>query len=289
MPLPGRPLVVENWTVPEGQTIALIGPNGVGKTTLSEAVLGLRAGARVDGRMLGVPLQQWSRRSALRTQLGVQLQSVFFPGRPRIGELVALHRRIYPRTSRHVLELLGVDQLMNRPYERLSRGETQRVDLFLALAHEPRIVFLDEPFTGLDPGYARAMGSLLSGRAGATTIMCCHTAEELALTTHVAWLHRGGIVRHGQTEPLRRELVGDYRLVATCRDPRSAAEVAERLRTSAAHERLPDVDGVNVSLCGSRPFTVLAQAMADWDGVESLDIGRSRYTDLLRHCARSIP
>ncbi len=287
VPLPERALEVRDWRIGAGHKVAVIGPNGVGKTSLTEAVLGLRKGAEVDGSMLGVDLAQWRRRPALRKRLGVQLQRVFFPGRPRVKELVALHRSLYDRCGDHVIDALGIDALSHRLYEYLSRGETQRVDLFLALAHEPEMLFLDEPFTGLDPQFARRLAALLSGMQRTTLVMSCHTVEELSLVSHVAWLGRGGIRRCAAPDALRRELVGEYRLRVHCTDDATATLLARDLRQRAPAPCVAHVENDHLSMASDQPLAELARSIVGHPAVRGVDVGLASLGDLLRHCART--
>lgn len=286
VPLPEEALKVSDWRIHRGEKVALIGRNGVGKTSLTEAILGLRSGAVAEGRMLGHELRDWQRRPVLRKKLGVQLQRVFFPGRPRVSELVALHRTLYDQTSERVMEALGIPAIANRLYEFLSRGETQRVDLFLALAHEPNILFLDEPFTGLDPQFSRKLADLLTQLSDTTLVMCCHTVEELNLTTHTAWLSRQGIVRHEETQALRRELVGNFRLTAHCRDADSSRQLADMLRERGRLERPPAIDGEQIDISSSTQLSDIARELVDHPLVVSVDVGHSQLADLLRYCAK---
>ncbi|WP_185732393.1 ATP-binding cassette domain-containing protein [Burkholderia sp. Bp8963] len=283
--LPGGPLRVSNWRVGHGDKVAVIGRNGVGKTSLTEAILGLRAGAHTDGTMLHAPLRDWHRKPALRRRLGVQLQRVFFPGRPRIGELVALHRKLYRTTSDRVIDALGIGALSSRLYELLSRGETQRVDLFLALAHEPAMLFLDEPFTGLDPNYAAQLSALLEDMRDTTLVMCCHTPTELALSTHTAWLSRNGFVRHERTDALRRALIGDYRLAVHCRTPDGARRLGGELRQRAPLDGTPRVEHAVVTVASARQEVELARALLGHSDVLRVEMGQSDLNDLLRYCA----
>lgn len=285
VPLPEASLRVADWRIRRGEKVAVIGPNGVGKTSLTEAILGLRAGAVCEGSMLGVELCQWRRKPKLRRQLGVQLQRVYFPGRPRVKELIALHRKLYCKTSEHVIEALGIEALSSRLYEFLSRGETQRVDLFLALAHEPKMLFLDEPFTGLDPQFAARLHALLRELRETTLVMCCHTPGELDLTTHTAWLSRTGIVRHDETQALRRDLIGEFRLIVQCRSDESALRLVAELRQQAGLDATPRVDRHVVTIGSRRRHTELARALVDHPDVLNVEVGQSTLSDLLRHCA----
>ncbi|MGJ7510347.1 ATP-binding cassette domain-containing protein [Variovorax sp. GT1P44] len=287
VPMAERSLQVSDWRIGVGEKVAIIGRNGVGKTSLMEALLGLRATTALDGDMFGLALGQWKRRPALRRQLGVQLQRAFFPGRPRVSEMVALHRSLYPSTSGRVMEALGIPALSRRLYEFLSRGETQRVELFLALAHQPRILFLDEPFTGLDPQFVRRLRDLLGEMQDTTVVMCCHTAEELSLVSHAAWLSRDGIVRHAPTGDLCRDLVGAFRLTVQCRDAQSARNLAFHLQRKFDLERAPLVEQQSLSVASSTSLADVANALMGHPDALAIEVGRSHLADLLRHCAKA--
>lgn len=294
VPLPSGPLTLLDWQIGRGEKVAVIGRNGVGKTSVTEALLGVREGAIVQGQMLGFDVALWRRRPELRRRLGVQLQRVAFPGRPRVRELVDTHRVLYPCTSARVMAALGIAELAPRLYEFLSRGETQRVDLFLAMAHEPEILFLDEPFTGLDPQFTKQLAALIRDLVDVAVVMSCHTVEELALVDKVAWLTGAGIARYDRPDTLRRELVGDFRLAVQCEDEASAVLLAHELRCrlavepagAAASPRRVLLDGLRCSVTGTEPMADLARALADRPAVVAVESGRSSLQDLLRHCAR---
>lgn len=286
VPLPNRALKVNNWRVEAGDKVALIGRNGVGKTSLTEAVLGFRNGAVVEGRMLGVEIEQWRRKPVLRKRLGVQLQRVAYPGRPRVKEVIAMHRALFDKTSEEVMTALGIRALSNQLYELLSRGETQRVDLFLALAHEPEILFLDEPFTGLDPHFAKMLAALIRSLRNTTIVMCCHTVEELSLATHIAWLMPTGIAHYGKADELRCELVGDYFLTVQCEDENSLQWIAELIVRENLTDRPLSIEGETIFVAGPEHLGELARSLVDRPGVRAVEVGRSSLADLLRYCSR---
>lgn len=286
VPLPRGPLTIEQWRIEAGEKVAMIGRNGVGKTSVTEALLGLREGCVVEGQMLGVDIARWRTDPSLRKRLGVQLQKVAFPGRPRVRELVKLHRAVFDRTSEAVIEALGLPALSDRLYEFLSRGETQRVDLFLAMAHEPEILFLDEPFTGLDPQFAKTLASLIRGMQRTTIVMSCHTIEELGLVDKIAWLSNDGIARFDTPDALRHQLVGDYKLSAQCDNEAVAAQLLQELGALTAQGQQVRLDGCRVHVAGSQPLADLARTLVDWPGVLAVESGRSSLSDVLRHCAK---
>lgn len=286
VPLPAGALRIDGWQVARGEKVAVIGRNGVGKTSLSEALLGLREDAKVDALLLGHEVRRWRREPALRRRLGVQLQHVAFPGRPRVKELVDMHRAFYGFTSGRVMEALGIEALAGRLYEHMSRGETQRVDLFLALAHEPELLFLDEPFTGLDAQHARRLAELLRDLPATTLVMCCHTVEELALATRIAWLVPGRLAAYDTPASLRDALVGAWRLFAACEDAATAQAIGDTLRPHLPAAARLVVEGAHVVLAGEHSFGDIARELMERPGVLVVEAGRSGPADLLRHCAR---
>ena len=285
LPVAGATLTLQHWAIRAGETVALIGRNGIGKTSVMEAILGLRDGVAIEGTMLGADLRRWRRQPALRKRLGVQLQRSAFPGRPRVKEIVALHRTLFDRTSEQVMAALGIGALSDKLYEFLSRGETQRVDLFLAMAHEPELLFLDEPFTGLDSNYSRALAALIAGAARTTTVLCCHTTEELALADRIAWLTPEGIARFEAPEALRKSLVGDYRLVVECEDEAAVRSVLD-LVAHHGHPVRSSLALTRITLASEHPVAELARALVDRADVLSVETGRTSMIDVLRHCAK---
>ncbi len=236
--------------------------------------------------MLGAGLRRWRREPGLRKRLGVQLQHVAFPGRPRVRELLAMHRALYGHTSARVVDALGIDALAGRLYEHMSRGETQRVDLFLALAHDPELLFLDEPFTGLDAQYARRLADLLRDMPRTTLLMCCHTVEELSLATRIAWLVPGRLAAYDTPETLRDAQVGAWRLSAECEDAAIARRLAQELQPALDATARLAVDGARLVLAGAHSFGEVARALMEREGVRVVEAGRSGPADLLRHCAK---
>ena len=176
-----------SFTVRPGQTLAIFGPNGAGKTTLLKVLAGLiraqRGRAHVDGgrRAIG-----WiGHQAQLYNQLTVNENLRFWASLydvPPPGELLAR---------------LGLEEHADRPVRALSRGLMQRVAIARALVHNPAVLLLDEPFTGLDRTAAETLGRLLAqhGAAGRATVLVTHNVEEgTGLATDVAFMRAGRFV-----------------------------------------------------------------------------------------------
>ena len=176
-----------SFTVNPGQTLAVFGPNGAGKTTLLKVLAGLiqpQAGrAHVDGgrRAIG-----W---------IGHEPQLY---GQLTVIENLRFWASLYDtEPSADLLARLGIQEHANRPVRALSRGLVQRVAIARALVHDPRVLLLDEPFTGLDRTAAEALSRLLGhhAAAGRATVLVTHNVEEgTELATDVAFMRNGRFV-----------------------------------------------------------------------------------------------
>ena len=194
-----------SFRVDAGQTLAIFGPNGAGKTTLLKVLAGLitpqRGRARVDGgrRAIG-----W---------IGHQAQLY---GQLSVRENLAFWASLYDVAVPHdLLARLGLTDYADRPVRTLSRGLVQRAAIARALVHDPQVLLLDEPFTGLDRSAAEAFGRLLAQHtaAGRATVLVTHNVEEgTELATDVAFM-RGGRFVHFAPRAGRdaREVAEDYR------------------------------------------------------------------------------
>jgi ABC-2 type transport system ATP-binding protein len=193
-----------DFEVRAGEVFCLLGPNGAGKTTTVEILEGFRQRSGGTVRVLGMdPAAQPAR---LRERIGIVLQECGFPRQARVAELIDIWRAYY-RTPRPLEELLAVVELTedrNAQVRRLSGGQRRRLDLALALAGDPELIFLDEPTTGFDPESRRRCWAAIENlRAlGKTIVLTTHYLDEAErLADRVAILQAGriqvdGTVRH---------------------------------------------------------------------------------------------
>jgi ABC-2 type transport system ATP-binding protein len=173
-----------SFTVKKGEIFALLGPNGAGKTSILECLEGLRARNGGAMRVAGIDPMQEPRK--LRNVIGVQLQSAGMPESITADEAMKLfcaYHGVAPRFD--LLDRLGLAEKRKAQFFELSTGQQRRLALALAVAHEPEILFLDEPTAGLDVGTRvelhRLMRELQAN--GTTIILATHDmaeAEEMA-------------------------------------------------------------------------------------------------------------
>lgn len=214
----GSVVAVDNvsFTVEEGEIFGIVGPNGAGKTTTIECLEGLRRPDAGTVRVFG--LDPWRQRRRLAADIGVQLQESALPDRLRVGEAVSLFAALYPNSldPYQLLAQLGLIDQVHTPFAALSGGQKQRLFLALALVHDPRLLFLDELTTGLDPHARRTVWDLIrSVRArGKTILLSTHLMEEAEeLCDRIAVFHQGRIVALDTPSRLIARVVGGLRIV----------------------------------------------------------------------------
>src|SRR5512136_3117523 len=140
-----------SFEVREGEIFGMVGPNGAGKTTTIECLEGLRKPDRGTIRVLGLDPQAEGRALCLRT--GMQLQQSNLPDRMKVWEALDLYASFYPKAAdwKQLLAQLGLEENRNAPFAKLSGGQKQRLFIAMALLPDPKLIFLDELTTGLDP------------------------------------------------------------------------------------------------------------------------------------------
>jgi len=184
----------------EGDCLALFGPNGAGKTTLLRMLAGVLRPTSGTGMVSGIELPGGAE---LRAAVGYISHASMLYAALTARENIELTARLFgvrdPRAAaRRALERMEIVDRAETPVRQLSRGMQQRVSIARATVHDPRVVLLDEPFTGLDDSGSAALGAHLAAlrAAGTTMVLVTHQiAEGLALATHAAIMREGSLVR----------------------------------------------------------------------------------------------
>ncbi|MBO0806117.1 MAG: ABC transporter ATP-binding protein [Nocardiopsaceae bacterium] len=204
-----------------GETVALLGPNGAGKTTTVEILEGFRRPSAGQVRVLDADPLTAGRRWRART--GIVLQSWRDHGRWRVREFLDYQASYYrpyadgqepgSRAVGDLLAAVGLDGQARTPIRRLSGGQRRRLDLAIAMAGRPELLFLDEPTAGLDPHARREFHDLLSGirrEAGTTVLMTTHDLDEAEkLASQIIILTAGRITAQGTAAELKDQIAGE--------------------------------------------------------------------------------
>lgn len=205
-----------SFEVREGEIFGMVGPNGAGKTTTIECLEGLRKPDQGTIRVLGVDPQRDGQ--TLRASTGMQLQQSNLPERMKVWEALDLYSSLYPKAAdwNILISQLGLEEKRNASFSKLSGGQKQRLFIALALLPDPRLVFLDELTTGLDPQARHAIWDLVRDvrSKGKTILLTTHFMEEAErLCDRVAILDHGKIVALDTPANLIRGLGAEERVV----------------------------------------------------------------------------
>lgn len=189
-----------SFTVHGGEIFGLLGPNGAGKTTTLSAIEGLQKPRAGTITVAGIDLQKDLRTA--KANLGIQLQSTSFQEELNVGEIVRLYAGLYGVTlsNNQLSGVLRAANLLEHKHKRagqLSGGQKQRLALCIATLHNPPLVLLDEPTTGLDPQSRRILWDHIEAMrsAGHAILLTTHSMEEAeAICDRIAIMDHGKIL-----------------------------------------------------------------------------------------------
>ena len=169
-----------NFKVSEGEIFGLLGPNGAGKTTTVEILEGLRKPSSGFAEIDGINIEKNTK--AVKKIIGVQLQECSFFDKLTLFEIIEMFSVFYSSRPdiENILEKVGLLEKRKSYYKTLSGGQKQRLSIAVALVNDPKVLFLDEPTTGLDPQARRNMWDLIENirNSGKTIIITTHYMEE---------------------------------------------------------------------------------------------------------------
>jgi ABC-2 type transport system ATP-binding protein len=186
--------------IARGEVFALLGPNGAGKTTTVEILEGFRSRDAGDITVLGYDPASGDR--DMKERVGIVLQSTGIDPYLTVEETVALYAGYYPspRPVDEVVEVVGLTAKADTRVLKLSGGQQRRLDVAIALAGDPELLFLDEPTTGFDPSARRGAWEVVKHLAalGKTVLLTTHYMDEAQyLADRVAVIAAGVIVAEG--------------------------------------------------------------------------------------------
>ncbi len=206
-------------TVEEGEVFGYLGPNGAGKTTTLKLLMGIVFPTAGSAKILGLDMQD----PAVKMQLGFLPEQPYFYDHLTASELLDYYGQlsgVSPGDRRQrvsaVLERVGIAEAAELQLRKFSKGMLQRVGIAQAILHDPRVVFLDEPMSGLDPIGRREVRDLIEGLKdeGKTVFFSTHILSDAeALCDRVAILHRGELRGIGSVAELTAGAKGRVELL----------------------------------------------------------------------------
>jgi ABC-2 type transport system ATP-binding protein len=275
--------------VAEGEVVGFLGPNGAGKTTTLRMLTTLLRPTSGTARVAGYDVATQSKE--VRQSIGYVSQAGGVSSYARAGDEVVDHGMLYglsqaqaTQRGQQLFEQLDLPGLWQRTPKQMSGGQKRRLDIVMGLVHDPTLIFLDEPTTGLDP-QARAnlwehIADLRSQR-GATVFLTTHYLDEAdALSDRIMIIDQGRIIASDTAENLKAAISGDQ-VDLEVADPSRLTDAASALETIADHV---EVDGQHVRGRVSRAGRAVPGLLRDLDrtGVElaSIEVIRPTLDDV---------
>jgi len=191
-----------SFEIREGSCFGLLGPNGAGKTTTIEMMEGIKIPDAGEILYQGAELGQ-----QFRNEAGIMFQTTALQEFITVREIMVQFSRFYPHTSSidELADRYELHEFLNQDTRKLSGGQKQRLLLAMALINKPRILFLDEPTTGLDPQSRRNLWKQVQAvkERGATILLTTHYMEEAyELCDEIAIMDHGRIIAHDAPDAL---------------------------------------------------------------------------------------
>ena len=198
-----------DFEVDEGEVFGLLGPNGAGKTTTVEILEGLIKSTSGEAFINNLDVSKDTK--SVKKIIGVQLQSVNFFEKLSLSEIVELFSTLYSYSvdPGKILERVGLSNKKDSYFKTLSGGQKQRLSIAVALVNNPKVLFFDEPTTGLDPQARRNLWELIKSfqEEGKTVVLTTHYMEEAEeLCDRVAIIDEGKIIKINSPSNLIDEL-----------------------------------------------------------------------------------
>lgn len=271
-----------SFQIARGEIFALLGPNGGGKTTLFQLLATLRPVTQGHIDILGHRLPAGA--PQIRPQLGVVFQAPALDRQLTVEENLRHHGHLYGRSGRqlhdridHVVQRLGLGERRHELVETLSGGLQRRVELAKALLHQPAILLMDEPSTGLDPGARLDFTAYLESlrtHDGVSILLTTHLLEEAERCDRVGIVHQGRLVALDTPDALKAQVGGDVVVIHTpdpqglqariqTRFGRKAQVLEDRVHVEIAHGHLFVHDVVEAFAADIRTVTFGKPTLAD--------------------------
>ncbi len=202
-----------SFSVSEGACFGLIGPNGAGKTTTIEVIEDIVPPTSGEILYKGKP-----RSSSFKQEVGIQFQQTALLSSLTLRETLKIFKYLYNKSAdiEEILDICNLSEIQKRMNDRISGGQKQRLMLALSMINQPKLMFLDEPSTGLDPQARRNLWSIIRKikEEGKTIVLTTHYMEEAQrLCDEVAIMDNGKIIAQGTPGQLIKKYCQDISII----------------------------------------------------------------------------
>ncbi|MBI3829964.1 MAG: ATP-binding cassette domain-containing protein [Planctomycetes bacterium] len=274
------------FSVGKGEIFGLLGPNGSGKTTLFRILSTLIPPQQGTARIFGKDVK--AETEAVRREIGVVFQAPSLDKKLTAAENLRHQGHLYglggAELSKRIGEMLsrvGMRDRANDLTEKMSGGQRRRVELAKGLLHRPKLMLLDEPSTGLDPGARRDLMTYLkelSERDGVTSLLTTHLMEEAEQCSRLAVMREGKLVALDTPEALKAT-IGGHVVTIKMKDPQGAA-----VRLGARLQIKPQVVDETIRVEHPDGHRFVAQVVEAFPGeIDSISVSKPTLEDVFVH------
>jgi len=212
-----------SFYVEKGKLFSFLGPNGAGKSTTIDTLCTLLKMDKGEITVAGYDLEREAH--AIRQEIGVVFQESLLDEKLTVRENLIIRAGLYLKGRRdirkaveEVMALISLNEFAHRPYGKLSGGQRRRTDIGAALLHRPKILFLDEPTTGLDPQTRLMIWETikeLQSSSGMTLFLTTHYMEEAADSDYMIIIDHGKVAAKGSPSELKNQYASDTLRIKT--------------------------------------------------------------------------
>jgi len=226
-----------SFHVSKGEIFGFLGPNGAGKSTTIRMLCGILAPSGGSGTVAGFDIRREPEK--IKAHIGYMSQKFSLYEDLTVEQNIDFYSGIYGIPSQRkkekkewVIEMAGLQEHRNSPTSILSGGWKQRLSLGCAIMHEPPVVFLDEPTSGVDPISRRQFWELIYGLSerGITVFVTTHYMDEAEYCDRLALMYRGELIAVGSPEKLKTQLMEEEVLEVLCERPQDAMGEVEAIQ-----------------------------------------------------------
>jgi len=231
-----------SFYVEEGKLFSFLGPNGAGKSTTIDTLCTLMTFDSGEVTINGFDLK--TQAESIRQCIGVVFQDSVLDRLLTVRENLLIRAGLYSRSGSEAkrmvdeaVKVIELSEFINRPYGKLSGGQRRRADIATALLHKPKILFLDEPTTGLDPQTRLNVWETvknLQSESGMTIFLTTHYMEEAADSDYITVIDHGLIAASGTPQELKTEYSSDV-LRAVPKNNEAAIQIQKQLAEMGIH------------------------------------------------------
>lgn len=207
-----------SFSVKRGSLFAFLGLNGAGKSTTINIITGILT--KNDGKIFIDGIDMDKRPDFIKSYVGIVFQNSVLDSVLTPRENLTLRAGFYGIKGQQwkerlkvLSDMLGLESFLDRPLGKLSGGQKRRVDIARAMVHDPKLLILDEPTTGLDPQTRQSVWNLINSlreKTGMTVFLTTHYMEEAEKATYVVIMNKGQIIATGTPYELKNRFSGDY-------------------------------------------------------------------------------